>query len=60
MGLAGNGVFAVVCGPSPCGDIVARMDLSIALLAITEFLNNPDGADKGREWVELFNYGPDV
>lgn len=25
-------------------------------VAITEFLNNPDGADKGREWVELFNF----
>jgi hypothetical protein len=27
-------------------------------VAITEFLNNPDGTDKGREWVELFNYSP--
>ena len=27
-------------------------------VAITEFLNNPDGTDKGREWVELFNYCP--
>ncbi len=31
-----------------------------APVAITEFLNNPDGADKGREWVELFNYGADT
>ena len=29
-------------------------------VAITEFLNNPDGTDKGREWVELFNYGPEA
>lgn len=29
-----------------------------AQVAITEFLNNPDGADQGREWLELFNYGP--
>ena len=27
-------------------------------LAITEFLNNPDGADQGREWIELYNFGP--
>ncbi len=26
-----------------------------AQVAITELLNNPDGTDKGREWVELFN-----
>lgn len=29
---------------------------SFGQVAVTEFLNNPDGADKGREWVELFNY----
>ena len=29
-----------------------------AQVAITEFLNNPDGADQGREWMELFNFGP--
>ncbi len=29
-----------------------------AQVAITEFMNNPDGADQGREWVELFNFGP--
>lgn len=27
-------------------------------LAITEFMNNPDGADQGREWIELSNVGP--
>ena len=27
-------------------------------VAITEFMNNPDGADQGREWIELFNFGP--
>lgn len=27
-----------------------------AQVAVTELLNNPDGADVGREWVELFNY----
>lgn len=27
-------------------------------VAITEFINNPDGDDDFREWVELFNYGP--
>lgn len=27
------------------------------LVAITEFMNNADGEDNGREWVELFNYG---
>jgi len=27
-------------------------------LAITEFMNNPDGADQGREWIELYNFGP--
>ncbi len=26
--------------------------------AITEFMNNPDGADQGREWIELYNFGP--
>ncbi len=36
-----------------CGASAAR-----GQVAITEFLNNPDGADKGREWVELFNYSP--
>ena len=29
-----------------------------AQVAITEFLNNPDGADQGREWLELYNFGP--
>jgi hypothetical protein len=27
-------------------------------VAITEFLVDPDGTDAGREWVELFNFGP--
>ncbi len=27
-------------------------------IAVTEFLNNPDGTDAGREWVELFNFSP--
>jgi hypothetical protein len=26
-------------------------------VAISEFLNDPDGNDQGREWLELFNYG---
>jgi len=26
-------------------------------LAITEFLNNAEGEDSGREWIELYNYG---
>ena len=26
-------------------------------IAITEFLNNAEGEDSGREWVELYNYG---
>ena len=30
----------------------------VAQVAITEFINNPDGADQGREWVELYNFGP--
>ena len=30
-----------------------------AQVAISEFLNNPDGADQGREWLELYNFGPD-
>lgn len=25
-------------------------------VAITEFMNNPDGEDDGREWVELYNF----
>ncbi|HPF38866.1 MAG TPA: lamin tail domain-containing protein [Phycisphaerae bacterium] len=32
---------------------VAKADL----VAITEFMNNANGEDNGREWVELFNYG---
>ena len=27
-------------------------------VAITEFLADPDGTDRGREWIELFNYSP--
>ncbi len=26
-------------------------------IAITEFLNNSEGEDSGREWIELYNYG---
>ena len=29
-----------------------------AQVSITEVLNNPDGADQGREWLELYNFGP--
>jgi len=29
-----------------------------AQVAISEFLNNPDGADQGRGWLELYNFGP--
>ena len=29
-----------------------------AQVAISEVLNNPDGADQGREWIELYNFGP--
>ena len=28
-------------------------------IAVTEFLNNAEGEDSGREWIELFNYGLD-
>jgi hypothetical protein len=27
-------------------------------VAITEFLNNANGVDTGREWIEIHNYGP--
>lgn len=40
--------FAVLCNTS----------MVRAGIAITEFLNNAEGEDNGREWVELFNYGP--
>lgn len=26
-------------------------------IAVTEFLNNAEGEDSGREWIELYNYG---
>jgi|GEM_PF-1533277 len=28
-----------------------------AEIAVTEFLNNAEGEDSGREWIELYNYG---
>ena len=42
--------------------ILVAIALSVAdaraQVAISEFLNNPDGADQGREWLELYNFGP--
>ena len=31
--------------------------VSANTIAVTEFLNNAEGEDSGREWIELFNYG---
>ncbi len=39
---------------SPLGGVYSCVELTVA---ITEFLNNADGEDAGREWVELYNYG---
>ena len=42
------------------GTVVLNLSVASAAgqLAITEFMNNPDGADQGREWIELYNFGP--
>ena len=44
------------------GTIAIAVNLGVAgaagQIAITEFMNNPDGADQGREWIELYNFGP--
>lgn len=38
--------------------VLLSISMASAGLAITEFVNNSEGEDSGREWVELFNYGP--
>lgn len=38
---------------------IASSAMAANTIAITEFLNNAEGEDSGREWVELFNYGAD-
>jgi hypothetical protein len=40
--------------------LVAASVAGANMVAITEFVNNPEGQDSGREWVELFNYGPNA
>ncbi len=32
--------------------------LSLAQIAITEFIANPNGTDSDNEWIELYNYSP--
>ena len=39
--------------------ILASASAASAGVGITEFINNPEGEDSGREWIEMFNYGPD-
>jgi hypothetical protein len=38
--------------------VLGTVSRATGQVAITEFLNNPDGTDKGREWVEMFNFSP--
>ncbi len=38
--------------------LLAATSVASADIAVTEFLNNAEGEDNGREWVELFNYSP--
>jgi len=42
--------LALLVGTSPAS----------AGIAITEFLNNAEGEDSGREWIELYNYGTEA
>ncbi len=58
--------LGTACPPTPgetdtdtSGEIGCESALQPGALVITEVMPDPDGADDGREWFEVYNPGPD-